>query len=97
METIRSVNDVSIRLTGERWTHIVENHDEMAGMMNEVLDAIAEPDWITTGYRGALIAWRAIGHGRFLAAIYKELNMKDGFVITAFTTSKPKKEPKIWP
>ena len=32
-----SVNDVPIRLTDERWTHIVENHDDIAGYYFEVL------------------------------------------------------------
>ena len=26
-----SINGVPIRLTAERWLHIVENHDDMAG------------------------------------------------------------------
>jgi hypothetical protein len=33
MDTVISVNGVPIRLTAERWFHIVENHDEVAGFM----------------------------------------------------------------
>ena len=49
METVRSVNGVPVRLTGERWAHIVEAHDEMAGRINEVLETVAEPEWISAG------------------------------------------------
>ena len=30
MDIVKSVNDVPIRLTYERWVHIIENHDDMA-------------------------------------------------------------------
>ena len=32
-----SKNGIPIRLTEERWYHIVENHDELAGLSDEVL------------------------------------------------------------
>ena len=97
MESATSVNGVPIRLTGERWTHIVENHDELAGRMDEVLDTIADPAWVTAGYGGALIAWRDRGRGRWLAVFYREVSKKDGFVLTAFITRKPVRKPKVWP
>ena len=97
METVRSVRGVPIRLTGERWTHIVENHDELAGRMDEVLDTIAEPEWVSRGHGGALIAWRSAGRNRWLGVFYKEVGKSDGFVITAFMTRKPKRKPRIWP
>lgn len=31
MDIAYSVDDVPIRLTAERWFHIVENHDDLAG------------------------------------------------------------------
>jgi hypothetical protein len=31
MEIALSTNGVPIRLSDERWAHIVENHDELAG------------------------------------------------------------------
>jgi len=37
MELAHSVGGVPIRLTAERWIHIVENHDELAGRMDDVL------------------------------------------------------------
>jgi len=38
MEVAYSVDGVPIRLTYERWYHIVENHDELASYFHEVLD-----------------------------------------------------------
>lgn len=44
MVTVYSKNNVLIRLTDERWLHIVENHDDLAGRISEVLETVAEPD-----------------------------------------------------
>lgn len=40
MQVARSVNGVPIRLTYERWYHIVENHDELASYFHDVLETI---------------------------------------------------------
>ena len=97
MEKVRSIAGVPIRLTGERWTHIVENHDEMAGRLDDVLEAIAEPAWVTKGYGSTRIAWRSYRRRTWMAVVYREVNKKDGFVITAFLTGKPKRSPRLWP
>lgn len=97
MDVVRSVGGVPVRLTAERWAHIVENHDELAGRMDDVLDAVENPSWVTRGHRGSLIAWRPSGRKRFLAVIYREVGKLDGFVITAFFTRKPEKKNKTWP
>ena len=97
METAVSVHGVPIRLTAERWLHIVENRDELAGRLHDVLAAVADPDWVTKGYRGSLVAWKGFGRSGYLAVIYKELSRQDGFVITAFFTRMPKKRNKVWP
>jgi len=44
-----SVNGIPIRLRDEKWTHIVENHDDMAGYYFDVLETIANPTWIFEG------------------------------------------------
>lgn len=43
MESVKSISSVIIRLTDERWIHITENHPEMAGFYDEVLDTIEAP------------------------------------------------------
>ncbi len=37
MDIATSVKGVPIRLTSERWYHIVENHDDMAGHYDDVI------------------------------------------------------------
>lgn len=88
MDVAFSKNGVPIRLTDERWLHIVENHDDVAGYYDEVLETIEDPEIILRGHSGALIAVKALGRRKYLAVIYKELSRKDGFVITAYFTSQ---------
>jgi len=90
---------VPIRLTDERWTHIVEEHCELAGMRLEVLDTVANPSRIMAGETGQLLAVRETVIGKNLVVVYRELE-DDGFVITAFITSKTNslnRRNQIWP
>ena len=89
IEKVLSKNDVPIRLTDERWTHIVEEHCELAGMRLEVLDAVANPSRILVGGAGEFLAVQETLTGRHLVVVYRE-HENDGFVITAFITSKTK-------
>ena len=41
ISTVESRNGKVIRLTDERWVHIIEEHAELAGMRLEVLEAVA--------------------------------------------------------
>ena len=95
MEIVKSINNILIRLTDERWIHIVENHDDMAGYYDEILGVIENPDYVIKGYEGALIALKQREDGKFLAVVYKEINRGDGFVITAYLTSKIKLEREV--
>lgn len=98
MDIAYSKNNIPIRLTSERWLHIVETHDDLAGYYEEVLKTIEEPDFIIQGYKGALIALREFSEGRFLSVVYKEITKSDGFIITAYFTSKfrPEKGVIVW-
>jgi len=60
MYVVRSKNGVPIRLTDERWLHIIEEHSEMAGYYFEVLEIVEEPDAIYEGKEGECIAAREI-------------------------------------
>jgi len=97
VEIASSIKGVPIRLTDERWAHIIGNHDDLTDRADEVLDAVAHPAWVTRGYGGTLIAWKPFGHGRFMSVVYKELGVSDGFIVTAFFTTKARKENKVWP
>ncbi len=96
-DQVHSVNGVLIRLTDERWQHIVEVRDDLVDRSDDVLEVVQSPDWVTKGYRGSLVAWKGFGRRGYLAVIYKELGADDGFIITAFFTKKPKKRGKVWP
>ncbi len=100
MDTVRSKNNVPIRLTGERWFHITEEHSEMAGYYFEVLETLEGPEAIYDGNAGGCIAVREIEKDKYVVVVYREVSRKDGFVITAFLTRRRKqleKRRKIWP
>lgn len=99
MDIAHSKNGVPVRLTGERWFHITEGHAEMAGYYYTVLECVEEPDLIFRGGCDELIAVKEIEGGKYLAAVYKEIDESDGFIITAFLTRRVKqleRREKIW-
>jgi hypothetical protein len=52
--TVTSKSGVAIRLTDERWSHIVEEHAELGVYRLELLEAISEPERIVSGGMGEL-------------------------------------------
>jgi len=99
-ETVTSRNGVPVRLTDERWAHIVEEHCELAGLRDEVPETISEPERILAGHGGELLAVRHLDPRTGLVVIYREVTPADGFVITAFLTtqlSKLERRQTLWP
>jgi len=101
IETVLSKNEIPIRLTDERWTHITEEHCELAGagMRLEVLETIANPFRILEGGDGKLLSICEIEKDKFLVVVYRELN-HDGCIITAFLTRRIKsfnRRKQVWP
>jgi hypothetical protein len=94
-----SKNGVPIRLTDERWAHIIEEHGELADLRQEVLHTVAEPERIVEGKAEELLALRELADGKLLVVVYRKL-INDGFVITAFSTRKLRsfeKRKQVWP
>jgi len=93
MLVVRSQNGIPIRLTVERWQHIVSRHPEMGLERERVLEALAEPDMIQQGDFGELLAIRFYSEtpltSKFLVVAYKEVSPDDGFILTAYLTSRP--------
>ena len=58
-----SVDGVPIRLTRERWFHIVENHNDLAGYCDDILDTMESPEFVLRGYNRSLIAVRGYWTG----------------------------------
>ena len=91
------MNRVPIRLTDERWNHIIDGHVDLFNYRDGILHVIEEPEAIYRGRRGSLIAVRSYGRRGFLAVFYREVSRLDGFVVTArFLLELPGGE-KIWP
>lgn len=94
-----SRNNIPIRLPDERWLHIVEGHEELIGLRHAVIETVAQPERILEGNRGELLAVREHEPGHWIVVAYTELN-GDGFVITAFVTSKWRRlerRRQVWP
>ena len=96
MDYVVSVNRVPVRLTHERWFHIAENHDDLAGYYDEVLEAVEKPDFVLRGHRGSLVAVKSLGSRRYLHVVYRELSSADGFIITAFFAARAERKKAIW-
>lgn len=102
LQTVQSVHKHDIRVPAERWAHIVEAHDYMAGNLDKVIETIAEPERIIQGESGEALALRLYEATNITrktcVAIYRD--EADGFLITAFFTSHPgtieRKGPVIW-
>ena len=65
MDNSYSINGVPIRLTHERWYHIIENHDDLASYFYEALDTIENPDFVLRGNQGTLKATRNFGKDKW--------------------------------
>ena len=95
---VHTVHGVPIRLSDERWRHIVEHHDDLAGHYHDVLETVAAPDAVYEGSAGELLALRRYRE-RYLVVPYRELSKDDGFVITAFFTTRIRqieRRPLAW-
>ena len=98
-ETVLSKKQIPIRLTDERWAHITDEHCELAGLRLDVLETVNNPSKIFAGKEEELIAVREFFPGKYLVVVYREFE-KDGFIITAFLTSKIHsldRRIKLWP
>ena len=96
---VLSKNGIPIRLTHERWAHIVEEHSELAGLRAEVLEVVVQPLKIVAGNGGELLALAESERGKWLVVAYKEVE-HDGFIITAFLTTRTAsldRREQIWP
>lgn len=97
MDIAYSISGVPIRLTEERWEHIVSNKPYMSSYYEKVLEAIKNPTWILRGYAGAVVAVLSIARRNYLHVVYREVSQDDGFIITAFLSRKVKRRTIIWP
>lgn len=91
-----SVTGVPIRLTDERWEHILDSHPEMASYRETILDAVENPDYILASRRGAFAAVVVLGRRAFLHVFYVEKSRRDGFIISAYVQEEMDKRKILW-
>ena len=96
LDVAYSVNGVPIRLTDERWEHIVDRKPHERFDAESVLDTVEQPTYILRGQSGALVAVKPFGRSKYLHVAYRELTENDGFIITAFTRERVNKRQIIW-
>lgn len=93
MLVIYSKNGVPVRLTFERWQHIMRRHPEMAEQRERVLETLAEPELIQQGDYCELLAIRFYREtpltSKYLVVVYREVTEKDGFILTGYFASRP--------
>jgi hypothetical protein len=96
-----SRHGVPIRLTVERWQHIIEEHAELAGLRQELLEAASRAERVLSGLGGELLAVRTMEPGKALVVVYyRAISADDGFIITAFITRRLKsleRREQKWP
>ncbi len=89
----QSRNGVPIRLTEERWRHVLDKHPDMSDYLADILQTVADPDIIQEGDSGSLLARRLCASGpfigKFITVAYRETGPTDGFIITAHPAKKP--------
>ena len=76
-----------------------KNIANLAGLRQEVMEAIAQPERLLAGGAGELLALRETEPGKWLVAVYREFR-DDGFVITAFLTRRRaalERRRQLWP
>ncbi len=104
---VKSMNNANIRLTEERWLHIVEYHKELVNFQPEVLLTVATPDSVYISPLGIEQNFAVVkifdhladfGLAKDLTVHYKELPQSNGFILTAFVISdkRLKKRFKLW-
>ncbi len=89
LATAISKNGVKVRLTKERWEHVIKTHQEIEkNDFSKFVKVISEPGFILKGNKGELLAIKKVPRKKLWIVVpYKELSKQDGFVLTAYFTS----------
>jgi hypothetical protein len=87
-----SVAGVRIRLTTERWAHIIAHHPELRRQTLKVLETVRDPDRVLQGDFGEKLAVRSYRKtpvsSKRLVVAYREVSLAGGFIITAYFASR---------
>ena len=93
LKIICSIAGVPIRLTPERFGHIAARHPEMADQQDRIFETVNQPDYVLEGDSETQIAVKSYPKTplsqKSCAIVYRKLSDRDGFVVTAYFTSRP--------
>lgn len=89
LATAISKNGVPVRLTEERWNHIITSHLEINPQdFKTIMSVVENPDLILQGDASELLAAKKKhGTNSYFVVPYKEVSKNDGFVLTAYLTT----------
>ena len=97
----QSVQGVRVRLTDERWEHIVAQHTEMLHSRDFLLKVVAAPEVVYEGPAGECLAVKELKPGLWAVVVYRiGPPLEDGFIITAYMTSRRRALDRwrvLWP
>ncbi|MBI5958859.1 MAG: hypothetical protein HY866_09005 [Chloroflexi bacterium] len=99
-EVFTDYNNRAIRLTNERWTHILE-HPEMIEQRERLIETLAAPDMVITTVKDSNVHayHRLYEHTpvtRKYLVIAVKIETDDAFILTAYFSSRLKKGPIVW-
>lgn len=99
MIIVHSHNKTPIRLTEERWSHIIRRHPGVEKMRDQCLETVANPEAVMEGDFGELLAVRRFRKTalsqKYLIVVYRETSKEDGYILTAYLTNKPSERRKV--
>lgn len=96
LDIVESVDGVPIRLTDERWEHILIGHPLISGYYERILSTIENPAFILRGNNRSKIAVNNYGRKLWLHVVYREVSRDDGFIISAYIKTDYNENTIIW-
>lgn len=100
-EVLQDHQGVSVRLTSERWTHILD-HPEMVGQQDRLAETLASPDIVMATVKDETVhtyhrQYETTPVTRKYMVVVVKMAPGDAFVVTAFYSSRVKKGEVVWP
>ena len=90
----------AIRLTNERWTHIISHHPVIRNLKEEMKETLRDPEIVRRSVYdpSVLIYYRyfkdVLG-GKYIAVVVKVNNI-GGFILTSYVTDRVKRGDEVW-
>ena len=87
-----------IRLTMERWNHIISAHPELADKQNVIESTLHRPEQEYRGPKGEIAAFKNLQNELNIVVYYRPVNNRDAFVLTAhiITSRRARRKFKKW-